>query len=63
MINLMVRDVVAELTRRLAGIKSVADVRAQNVPVIAFSDAMRANVARSRNSCSRACIAITASTR
>ncbi len=43
MINLMVRDVVAESTRRLAGIKSVADVRAQKAPVIAFSDAMRAN--------------------
>ena len=43
MINLMVRDVVAESTRRLAGIVSVADVRAQKAPVIAFSDAMRAN--------------------
>jgi dGTPase len=43
MINLMVRDVVAESTRRLAGIKSVADVRVQKAPVIAFSDAMRAN--------------------
>ena len=43
MINLMVRDVVAESTRRLAGIKSVADVRAQKAPVIAFSEAMRAN--------------------
>jgi dGTPase len=43
MINLMVRDVVAESTRRLAGIKSAAEVRAQKVPVIAFSDAMRAN--------------------
>jgi dGTPase len=43
MINLMVRDVVSESTRRLAGIKSVADVRAQSAPVIAFSDAMRAN--------------------
>jgi len=43
MINLMVRDVVAESTRRLAGIKSAAEVRAQKAPVIAFSDAMRAN--------------------
>ena len=43
MINLMVRDVVSESTRRLAGVKSVADVRAQKAPVIAFSDAMRAN--------------------
>jgi dGTPase len=43
MINLMVRDVVAESTRRLAGIGSVAAVRAQTTPVIAFSTAMRAN--------------------
>ncbi len=43
MINLMVRDVVSESTRRLAGIKSGAGVRAQNAPVIAFSDAMRAH--------------------
>jgi dGTPase len=43
MINLMVRDVVAESTRRLAGIRSVAEVRAQKAPAIAFSDAMRAN--------------------
>ena len=43
MINLMVRDVIAESTRRLAGIKSVAEVRARKAPVIAFSDAMRAN--------------------
>jgi dGTPase len=43
MINLMVRDVIAESTRRLAGIKSAAEVRAQKAPVIAFSDAMRAN--------------------
>jgi len=43
MINLMVRDVVAESTHRLAGIKSVADVRARKAPAIAFSDAMRAN--------------------
>ena len=43
MINLMVRDVIAESTHRLAGIASVAQVRAQGAPVIAFSDAMRAN--------------------
>jgi dGTPase len=43
MINLMVRDVVAESTHRLAGLKSVAEVRARKAPVIAFSDAMRAN--------------------
>jgi dGTPase len=43
MINLMVRDVIAESTRRLASIKSVMEVRAQTAPVIAFSDGMRAN--------------------
>jgi dGTPase len=43
MINLMVRDVIAESTRRLADIKSVADVRARKAPVIAFSEAMRVN--------------------
>jgi dGTPase len=43
MINLMVRDVVAESARRLAGLASAADVRARAAPVIAFSDAMRAN--------------------
>ncbi|MEZ5832981.1 MAG: deoxyguanosinetriphosphate triphosphohydrolase [Dongiaceae bacterium] len=43
MINLMVRDVIAESARRLAGIRSVADARARKSPVIAFSDAMRAN--------------------
>jgi dGTPase len=43
MINLMVRDVIAESKRRLADIKSAAQVRAQEAPVIAFSDAMRAN--------------------
>lgn len=43
MINLMVRDVIAESTRRLAGIRSVAEVRARGAPVVAFSDGMRAN--------------------
>ncbi|WP_119303247.1 deoxyguanosinetriphosphate triphosphohydrolase [Dongia deserti] len=43
MINLMVRDVIAESTRRLVGIKSVAQVRARAAPVIAFSDEMRTN--------------------
>jgi dGTPase len=43
MINLMVRDVIAESSRRLAGIRSVEEVRKQSAPVIAFSDAMRAN--------------------
>jgi dGTPase len=43
MINLMVRDVTAESARRLAGIKSVAEVRAKRAPVIAFSEDMRAN--------------------
>jgi dGTPase len=45
MINLMVRDVIAESSRRLAdpAIKSVQDVRKRAAPVIAFSDAMRAN--------------------
>ncbi|HEV8391432.1 MAG TPA: deoxyguanosinetriphosphate triphosphohydrolase [Dongiaceae bacterium] len=43
MINLMVRDVIAESTRRLAGVKSVAEVRARKAPVIAFSEAMGAN--------------------
>ncbi len=45
MINLMVRDVIAESSRRLAdpAIKSVEDVRKRAAPVIAFSDAMRAN--------------------
>ncbi len=43
MINLMVRDVIAESTRRLGGITSVAEVRARNAPVIAFSEEMRAN--------------------
>ncbi|HEY1385820.1 MAG TPA: deoxyguanosinetriphosphate triphosphohydrolase [Dongiaceae bacterium] len=43
MINLMVRDVIAESSRRLAGIKSVAEVRARKASVIAFSEEMRAN--------------------
>jgi len=43
MINLMVRDVIAESTRRLSGIKSVADVRARKAPMVAFSETMRAN--------------------
>ncbi|HEX6120741.1 MAG TPA: deoxyguanosinetriphosphate triphosphohydrolase [Dongiaceae bacterium] len=43
MINLMVRDVIAESTRRLAGVGSVGEVRVRRTPVIAFSDAMRAN--------------------
>ena len=43
MINLMVRDVIAESTRRLAGVRSAGEVRARSTPVIAFSDAMRAN--------------------
>jgi dGTPase len=43
MINLMVRDVIAESTRRLSGIRSAAEVRARKAPVIAFTDAMRAN--------------------
>jgi dGTPase len=43
MINLMVRDVIAESRRHLAGITSAAEVRARTAPVIAFSDAMRVN--------------------
>jgi dGTPase len=43
MINLMVRDVIAESTRCLAGIGSVDEVRARRTPVVAFSHAMRAN--------------------
>ncbi len=45
MINLMVRDVIAESARRLAdtGVKSVEQVRRQKMPLIAFSGAMRAN--------------------
>jgi dGTPase len=45
MINLMVRDVVAESTRRLAdaGVKTVEDVRGQQSAMIGFSAAMRAN--------------------
>jgi dGTPase len=45
MINLMVRDVIEETTRRLAQArpKNVADIRAQNAPVVAFSETMRAN--------------------
>ncbi|HWA48285.1 MAG TPA: deoxyguanosinetriphosphate triphosphohydrolase [Dongiaceae bacterium] len=45
MINLMVRDVIQESTRRLAQAqpKNVADIRARTAPVVAFSEAMRAN--------------------
>jgi dGTPase len=45
MINLMVRDVIAETTLRLsrAQPKNVADVRARTAPVVAFSETMRAN--------------------
>jgi dGTPase len=45
MINIMVDDLIAETRRRLADArpKSVDDVRALNAPVVAFSDAMRAN--------------------
>jgi dGTPase len=45
MINLMVRDVIAETTRRLqaAPAPDVAGIRARTVPVVAFSDAMREN--------------------
>ena len=43
-INAMVQDVVAEATRRLARLNpvSVADIRAAEAPVIAFSEAMQA---------------------
>jgi dGTPase len=43
MINLMVRDVTAESTRRLAALGSADEVRARHTPAIVFSDAMRAN--------------------
>jgi len=45
MINLMVRDVIAETTRRLAAApaKDVADIRVRTAPVAAFSETMRAN--------------------
>jgi dGTPase len=45
MINLMVRDVIAETTLRLsqAQPKTVADIRARTAPVVAFSESMRAN--------------------
>lgn len=45
MINLMVRDVIAETSRRLgeANPSSVTGIRARGAPVVAFSDAMRAN--------------------
>jgi dGTPase len=43
MFNLMVRDVTAESTRRLAGLGSADEVRARHTPAIVFSDAMRAN--------------------
>ena len=45
MINLMVRDVIAETTRRLreTPLGSVAEIRSRATPVAAFSDAMREN--------------------
>jgi dGTPase len=45
MINLMVRDVIAETARRLAAApaKDVADIRVRTAPVAAFSETMRAN--------------------
>jgi dGTPase len=45
MINLMVRDVIEETTRRLADARpqTVADIRARTAPVVAFSETMRAN--------------------
>ena len=45
MINLMVRDVIDETTRRLAAAApaNVADIRGRAAPVVAFTDAMRAN--------------------
>jgi dGTPase len=45
MIGEMVEDVVAETRARIAaaGVRSLADVRAQERPLAAFSDAMRAN--------------------
>jgi len=45
MINLMVRDVIDETTRRLAvaAPASVAAIRGRDAPVVAFTDAMRAN--------------------
>ncbi len=45
MINLMVRDVIAETTRRLgaAAPTDVAAIRSRTAPVVAFSEAMRAN--------------------
>ncbi len=45
MINLMVRDVIEETSRRLADARpgNVGDIRARNGPVVAFSDTMRAN--------------------
>jgi dGTPase len=45
MINRMVNDLIAETRRRLADAKpkSVDDIRALDAPVVAFSEAMRAN--------------------
>jgi dGTPase len=43
MIHRMVADVLEESRRRLEGIASVAVIRSLDRPVIAFSDAMRAN--------------------